>query len=221
MAATAHQGTAAQKFASRNTERPFADAVFARHVPGPGRMLASAPATSRMAMENSPNARAHYYMLHGSDADATAFWGEDGGGPIEAVNIAGVPDMTGATVFAGCCWGALIVEEIASRAADHNAVTPRAPENSLALRFLERGAAAFVGCTGAHYSPLEEPLNFFGEPMHRHFWQRLGSGSPPARALFEAKQLYMREMPHGRKSALEWAIEYKTLRQFTCLGLGW
>jgi hypothetical protein len=28
-------------------------------------------------------------------------------------------------------------------------------------------------------------------------------------------------MPHGRRSAAQTAIEFKILRQYTCLGLGW
>ena len=57
--------------------------------------------------------------------------------------------------------------------------------------------------------------------MHKAFWQRIVAGIPPAKALFEAQKDYMSGMFHGRTSAIERAIEYKILRQFTCLGLGW
>jgi hypothetical protein len=57
--------------------------------------------------------------------------------------------------------------------------------------------------------------------MHRAFWKRYAAGVPPARALFDAKVDYIAGMPHGRSSAAQTAIEFKILRQYTCLGLGW
>ncbi|PAP98746.1 MAG: MBL fold metallo-hydrolase [Mesorhizobium sp.] len=211
------------KFASRNAERPFADNVF-RRLGGRGQMLVSGPDDFGNVRTGHFDARQLYFMLHGSDTDGTRFWGEDDGGAVEAVNLtnlAGAIKAHGATVLTGCCWGALTVQEIATRASDHWAVTPRTVASSLALRFLELGALAYVGCTGAHYSPLDGQLNFFGEPIHRSFWTAFAAGAAPAQALFQAKQAYIRDMPHGRVTAPEWAIEYKILRQFTCLGLGW
>lgn len=211
------------KFASRNAERPFAEDVFRRLV-GQGQMLVSGPDDFGKVRSAHFDARQYYFMLHGSDTDGTRFWGEDDAGAVEAVNLgnlAGSVRVHGATVLTGCCWGALTVQEIASRARDHWTVTPRTAASSLALRFLELGALAFIGCTGAHYSPLDGQLNFFGEPIHRNFWAALAAGAAPAQALFQAKQAYIRDMPHGRVTAPEWAIEYKILRQFTCLGLGW
>jgi hypothetical protein len=97
----------------------------------------------------------------------------------------------------------------------------KSPDDSLALSFLMKGATAFVGCTGSHYSPLEPPFNFFGGPMHRAFWNHYAANTSPAKALFNAKLEYLRGMPHGQSSANSQAIEYKILRQYTCLGLGW
>jgi hypothetical protein len=97
----------------------------------------------------------------------------------------------------------------------------KTPDGSIALAFLNRGATAFVGCTGAHYSPLEEPYDYFGGPMHAAFWREILAGSLPSQALFRAKAEYVRGMPHGQTSAVGRAIEFKILRQFTCLGLGW
>jgi len=214
---------APKKFASRNAERPFADNVF-RRLGGQGPILISGPDDFGKVHNAHFEARQFYFMLHGSDTDGTRFWGEDDEGSVEAVNLAnlaGAVDARGATVLTGCCWGALTVQETAARVRDHWAVTPRTAASSLALRFLELGALAYVGCTGAHYSPLDGQLNFFGEPIHRMFWADYAAGAAPARALFNAKQAYIRDMPHGLETAPEWAIEYKILRQFTCLGLGW
>jgi len=214
---------APKKFASRNAERPFADNVF-RRLGGQGQILVSGPDDFGKVRSRHFEARQLYFMLHGSDTDGTRFWGEDAEGAVEAVNLAnlgGAVDARGATVLTGCCWGALTVQEVAARVRDHWSVTPRTAASSLALRFLELGALAYVGCTGAHYSPLDGQLNFFGEPIHRVFWAEYARGSSPAQALFSAKQAYIRDMPHGLQTAPEWAIEYKILRQFTCLGLGW
>jgi hypothetical protein len=59
--------------------------------------------------------------------------------------------------------------------------------------------------------------------MHSYFLKELLSVGGPALALFRAKQEYARHLPHLGSAATDGdrMIEYKTLRQFTCLGLGW
>jgi hypothetical protein len=172
-------------------------------------------------------AKSIYFMLHGSDTDTTCFWGEraGGGGVVEAIRVPNVPDPCGGTVFAGCCWGALAGRESALRHDPQTPQQPLTPAQSIALSFLLAGARAFVGCTGAHYSPVSEDpnasLNYFGAPMHDAFWAHYRANEAPAEALFNAKMDYIGAMPHGRTSPEEQAIEYKILRQFTCLGLGW
>lgn len=220
LAADSHRPTLG-KFGSRNAARPFAEGVF-RGIAGDGRLLVSGPqAWSDIGNGGIPSGGT-YFMLHGSDVDGSRFWGEDEGGSVEAVNLDNLgAALAGAVALAGCCWGALTVEEIAARAASHWDVTPRTPRTSIALRMLELGALAFVGCTGAHYSPLSPPFGYFGAPIHESFWRAVASGAAPAQALFDAKRTYIRDMPHGLQTPAEWAIEYKVLRQFTCLGLGW
>jgi hypothetical protein len=124
-------------------------------------------------------------------------------------------------VFTGCCWGGFVG---ARRDTDvhPSELGSRTPESSIALAFLGRGARAFIGCTGAHYSPTVEPYGYFGGPMHTAFWSALADGGAPAQALFVAKGVFTRDMPHGRpRDGLGEAIEFKILRQYTCLGLGW
>jgi hypothetical protein len=220
LAADSHRPTLG-KFGSRNAARPFAENVF-RGIAGSGRLLVSGPrACSDIGAGGIP-AGGTYFMLHGSDVDGSRFWGEDESGSVEAVNLDNLGGaLAGAVALAGCCWGALTVEEIAARATSHWDVTPRTPKASIPLRMLELGALAFVGCTGAHYSPLAPPFGYFGAPIHDGFWRAVASGVAPAQALFDAKKTYIRDMPHGLETPAEWAIEYKVLRQFTCLGLGW
>jgi beta-lactamase superfamily II metal-dependent hydrolase len=216
----------AQRFGVRNHARPFADDVF-NNVDGTQAIMVSHPTRSRGLDPAAVDASSIYIMLHGSDTDATRFWGElITGGTIEAVYVGNIPNPCGGTVLAGCCWGALTVRTPALRYSPGDPVQSLTPEQSIALSFLQRGARAFVGCTGAHYSPVDDnpaaPLDHFGAPMHAAFWSHLLKGKKsPAQALFDAKMDYIRDMPHGCSSSEELAIEYKILREFTCLGLGW
>jgi hypothetical protein len=160
-------------------------------------------------------------MLHGSDADATRFWGENDYGIVEAVNISNLPRRFAGVVFTGCCWGALTVQTTAANYVPGQPVGVRTPGMSLALSYLHAGAKAFVGCTGTHYSPTVAPYQYFGGPMHEAFWKRYTQGAGPAEALFRAKIDYAQGLPHGQTSPTGQAIEYKIWKQYTCLGLGW
>lgn len=210
----------ATRFGVRNRERPFAEGVF-ESLPGHSDLLRSEPTTLNDIRNESVLTDNVYFMLHGADYDGTRFWGEDDNGTVEAFSIRNVPDICSTVVLTGCCWGALTVELPAVKVRQGQPIAVRTPEASIALRFIKAGALAFVGCTGTHYSPVVEPYNYFGGPMHKAFWGKCLTQVPPARALHEAKIEYVRGMPHSRNSPNERAIEMKILRQFTCLGLGW
>jgi hypothetical protein len=211
----------ARRFGLRNAARPFADHVFSQQVPGTEQMLKSQPTASSAVDPRQVDAGAIYLLLHGSDVDTSRFWGETASGMLEAIRVATLPNPCGGIVLSGCCWGALTVRTKGVDNRPGDPVPPVTPEQSVALSFLARGARAFVGCTGAHYSPLEQPMDYFGAPMHHAFWKHVRAGVPPAEALFKAKVDYIAGMPHGRQLIEERAIENKILRQFTCLGLGW
>jgi hypothetical protein len=204
----------------RNVARPFADGVYSA-LPGTANLLVSQPATFDQHPALNLQADHLYFMLHGDYVDATRFWGERTAGYKEAVNIANVPTQCGRVVFAGCCWGALPVDTPAGLIAPHRPFGQKTAESSIALSFLAHGASAFVGCTGAHYSPTEPPFQYFGGPLHTAFWQACQEGATPAQALLMAKTVYQRGIPHGRPGPVNRAIELKILRQYTCLGLGW
>lgn len=214
-------GENGNRFGIRNARRPFADGIFERHLRAAPPMHRSQPVGHQMLGPSELDADMIYVMLHGSDSDASRFWGETQVGSIEAMHVGNIPNPCGATVLSGCCWGALTVKDKASAYDPRSPIRALRQEESLALSFLAAGARSFVGCTGAHYSPLDGDMNFFGAPMHDAFWKFVKQGHPPALALFEAKLDYLSGMPHGRVSLEEQAIEHKILRQFTCLGLGW
>ncbi|WNJ89585.1 ComEC/Rec2 family competence protein [Bosea sp. 685] len=209
-------------FGIRNAHRPFADRIFQEHLRADPPMYRSQPVAHQTLSQRELDADMIYVMLHGSDGDASRFWGEDeNSGMLEAMHVGQIPNPCGATIFSGCCWGALTVRDRASRFRDRDTMRPLQPRDSLALSFLAAGARAFVGCTGAHYSPLDGDMDYFGAPMHDAFWKYLKQGQAPSKALHSAKVDYLANMPHRRTVVEEQAIEHKILRQFTCLGLGW
>jgi hypothetical protein len=203
----------------RNVARPFAEQIF-KSLPGRRSLLVSQP-TTFTSPEYDLDTDQVYFMLHGDYVDGTRFWGEGVDDNVEAVNLRNVPKGAGRVVFAGCCWGALFTDTPASSVVRNRPFGQRTADSSLALSFLQQGARAFVGCTGAHYSPVDPPFKYFGGPMHEAFWRRIHQGAPPAKALFDAKIEYYQGMPHGQRGMLSRAIEYKIWRQYTCLGLGW
>jgi beta-lactamase superfamily II metal-dependent hydrolase len=211
-----------RKFAVLNAQRPFAQAVF-KAVPGAGPALISAPATAHDTAAAQADAQGQiYFMLHGSDADGSALWGDDPatGRQLEAVDVPALPAHLRGVVFTGACWGALIVTRRAAAQSLGRPPQGKSPDLSLALSALRRGCQAFVGCTGSHYSPLGRKADAAGAPLHVAFWKHLRAGQPPAAALFLAKRDYAARIPY-RPDPLEEAVDQKILRQFTCLGLGW
>jgi beta-lactamase superfamily II metal-dependent hydrolase len=201
----------------RNQERPFAESVFAA-IDGDGKLRISGPETTRDVSPPDLAVDRLYLMLHGSNKDTSRFWGEGDEGTVEALHVTQLPPRFGGVAFAGCCWGALTCQELAYK---DGPPSPRGMKSSLALSMLAAGAVAFVGCTGAHYSP-DGDGDYAGAPLHAAFWDALVQrGLPPARALFEAKREYVRAMPHDRTDAFEVAVERKIMNVFTCLGLGW
>ncbi len=213
---------APRKFAVVNAQRPFAQAVF-KALPGTGPQLVSAPSTAHDAAAAQADLQGQvYFMLHGSDADGSAFWGDDPatGRQLEAIDVPALPARLRGVVFTGACWGALIVTRRAAAQSLDRPPQGKSPDLSLALSALRRGCQAFVGCTGSHYSPLGRKPDAAGGPLHVAFWKHHRAGRPPAEALFLAKRDYAAKIPY-RDDPLEEAVDQKILRQFTCLGLGW
>ncbi len=213
----------------RNQLRPFAGEIYNK-ITGDDSwhegMLCSGPADAGAEgwRNGALNTLQIYMMLHGSDSDATRFWGESDAGLVEAFQIDRVADKCHGVVFTGCCWGAMPVNITAQQAMTGQPVAARTSENSIALRFLQSGVLAYIGCTGVHYSPTEPPYDYFGGPMHALFWNQFinkQNFNSPAKALFEAKKAYVLGIPHVKTGAMAEAIELKIVRQYTCLGLGW
>jgi hypothetical protein len=215
-ALTAGRATASSRFGLRNVMRPFADVVF-REVGGSEGMLLSEPTETGHVTGAQINTANIYLMLHGNSADCARFWGEKScGSGLEAINTGTIPQLDGSVVFAGCCYGALLSKEAAVVA---GGPTPLSVGESMAIEFLNKGALAFAGTTGAHYSPTG--TDTVGSPtLHIDFWKRVAAGSSPAEALFQAKIDYLTNLPYHPDPTI-YAILLKPWGQFTCLGLGW
>ncbi|MGO9577893.1 MAG: MBL fold metallo-hydrolase [Desulfobaccales bacterium] len=209
------------RFGIRNVKRPFANGPFDL-LPGAAQLLVSQETVPANVGQNGAAGDFVYCMLHGSDMDASRFWGETAnGGMLEALNVTNVPNHLSGVVFTGCCWGALTVQTMACNAMPGVQLGIRTTGMSIALSYLHAGVSAFVGCTGTHYSPCVADYNYFGGPMHTAFWKHCTQGETPAQALFNAKLDYIQGMPHGQTGLNEQAIEFKILKEYTCLGLGW
>lgn len=213
-------------FGLRNRNRPFASSIFSSI--SAGAMMESEPTAHSDLSHQMLDVGHVYLMLHGFHEDASVFSGESlesGEDEVVAIlsdafTIANIPEICAATVFAGCCYGAQIVRDKADGwiGGEFDEI---ATSDSIALSFLRAGAKAFVGSTGVHYSPGDPPYETASGPMHRLFWENIKSGLSPAEALREAKLSYFSIMPFDEVDAKQAAAELKTLRQFTCLGLGW
>jgi hypothetical protein len=224
LSAPARPASDGAAFGLRNINRPFADPIY-RSLAG-GECLTSAKVGPRNVQPDAVNAHHVYLMLHGSVDDGTVFNGEeeeDDETQIPALDLQSLPKKSaGAIVFSGCCWGALTLDRPAVRAGAPGASSMRNGDNSIALAFLRAGARAYIGCTGTHYSPSDQPYAYFGGPMHSAFWKAMGDPRmSPALALHEARISYLNGIPHGHTQLSEQAIEYKIFHQFACLGLGW
>ena len=213
--------TARSSSGVRNILRPFADDVYAM-LPGRGQMLTSEPAGTQQ-VRGTLTGDIVYLMLHGYWRDGTRMWGESPGPEYpEAVDLGCVDARPGRVVLSGACWGALIADTPANRSQPGGVLGSRTPGESIALRYLAGGARAFIGCTGAHYSPPRDPpFLSAGAKLHTGTLAYLPAGHSPAAALAQTKRDYAAAMPHDDGGAGSLAIEYKLLWEFTCLGLGW
>ncbi len=207
--------------AIRMHPRPFVDALLEPLSTEPPVVVSdpSSSATFDTAWLSSPFT---YLMLHGYHQDGTRFRGEDAAdNHIELLTVGALPDAVAGTFFTGCCYGALVTSRTAH--AHHHGGDPisdRTETTSFATALLGRGAHAFVGCTGTHYSPRTTQATSYGAPFHAFFLEETRAGAPPAVALHRTKRRYFEEYL-SQTDGYELAIGMKILRQYTCLGLGW
>ncbi|OBA87078.1 hypothetical protein A5662_02690 [Mycobacteriaceae bacterium 1482268.1] len=203
----------------RNSVRKFVAPIY-DSLPGTNALLVSGPLDSANLHAGQFVGSYVYYMLHGDDRDAKRFWGEEPrGNLVEAVTLGQVPTDGVDVAVLGCCWGALPASTKAADWSPGQPITGRLAGQSIALTLLAAGARAVIGCTGAHYSPTQPPYDTASGPFHKALWRGIVAGKTPAAALQAAKYDFSSRLTTVT-DANELAIAYKTLGQFTCLGLG-
>ena len=161
-----------------------------------------------------PVARLAYYNLHGLE-DAAEWYGQSdpgdsgataaGDGPTYPVALRPQDIVNGGrapqVVFSEACYGAHILN--------------RTIEEAMALKFLQSGSQAVVGCTCTAYGSVNTPLiaaDFLGQS----FWSYLRKGLPAGEALRRAKISLAHEM-HQRQGYLD-GEDQKTLISFVLYG---
>lgn len=219
----AGSGVPQERFGIRNIARPFATSIWPE-IPGNRHLNISKAFLCTEVSPAETESGSQYFMLHGSEDDATLFTGEDGDHYTRAFTVNEVPRRFQGVVFTGCCWGALTVSQKAIEIG-RKAPAPRVAERSIALAYLKAGANAFVGCTGSHYSgPDTDPDVNYALPFHSAFWKTLPKVDYSASlALFGARKYYGSLLGSDslEREPLDIARRLKNRAQFTCLGLGW
>ncbi len=203
----------------RNQYRPFVEPIFDL-LPGKAQLRVSGPTASTDLRSTDLQGGRVYLLLHGMHNDARIFYGErEPLKLVEAVSLDLIPTDGIDIAVLGCCWGALPASTIAADWRPGQRLAGRVPDQSIAFGLLAAGARAVIGCTGAHYSPPQANPEAASGPLHRTLWRGINDDKSPAQALFDAKWDYADSVVKlTDPKAL--AIAYKTLSQFTCLGLG-
>jgi hypothetical protein len=233
---------------ARASEFRFGDGVYAQHLAqqaGDGMWVSPTDPPHSPPHRTSGQLQSTYLylVLHGIHDDGTWFAGTSIGGSQEKVvdlNLfepAEIGDTQLAnTIFASCCWGALISQFTAEDTDDFTtSIGERTPKTSIPIEFIALGSLGYVGFTGTHHGPNKDDdttFSYHGEPLHHKFWEeRITHEHAPSLALFEARKSYLAGAPYQTTGDTEpfdpsldpfsRAIELKTFWSATCLGLGW
>ncbi|MFN8504956.1 C25 family cysteine peptidase [Kouleothrix sp.] len=191
----------------------YATAVWQRAAAGvyaevdrPERLVVSPPTVAAtLDRARLDGARLVYCNLHGVP-EGPPWYGQSANHPalvpaLRPSDLAGL-DLHGAIVISEACYGA--------------AIAGRDADSSLALAFLERGAAAFVGATAISYGPTTPPPGE-ADLIALHFLRALGQpGTTIGAAFLEARAGMLRDTM-ARQGALD-EDDQKTLLEFVLYG---
>ena len=141
-----------------------------------------------------------YFNIHGSDKRAEWF-GQDGNSYPVLLKAEDIVKMDQSVIVSEACYGALLDK--------------RNDGPSLAITFLKKGAAAFVGSTSISYGPSYPP-NREADLIAKYFLQYVQEGIDFSRSLLLAKEDLMRKMIRLQGYLDE--DDKKTLYQFVLYG---
>jgi hypothetical protein len=137
-----------------------------------------------------------------------------------------------AVVFGGICWGAMLVDQMASAHFDFPGASFEAfdVDRSVPVAYINKGTNAFIGFTTQHHVPVDSGSDTdistldkltLGAPLHRYFWENIVAGVTPAEALFLAKASVIGSLDPETMAPLALAQSLKAVWSATCIGLGW
>jgi Peptidase family C25 len=197
----------AQKVFGYSTEawRHAAAEVYAE-IPGGDVLLISPPAlATTLDRESLDRARRVYCNLHGV-RDAPLWYGQpsDRGALVVALRPADLDglDLSGTVVVSEACYGA--------------AIDGRDEHSSLALAFLARGAAGFLGATAISYGPPGPPLGE-ADLIALHFLRALREPGATLGGAFMAARVGMLRDTLAHQATLD-EDDQKTLLEFVLYG---
>lgn len=161
-----------------------------------------APTLERRALDG---ASAVYCNLHGV-RDGAIWYGQDQSSDnylvaLRADDVLRV-NLNGALVLSEACYGAV--------------VAGRDERSSMALAFLRRGAACFVGATAMAYGPATTPLSE-ADLIALHFWRAVAAGGTTIGAAFLEARARMLLETLSRQPALD-DDDRKTALEFVLYG---
>jgi hypothetical protein len=240
----------AASYGLRATAFSYSDSVYQLHVDKLGAApIWTSPVTFGAVSETRTFEEMRsaflYLVLHGGENDGTVFVGNANLEPVVLNKLDPIDPNDrwfSDTIFASCCWGALISDRSGNHSTGTTLPGERHLKSSLPIKFLSLGSNGFVGFTGTHHAfslKGEAHAHYHAEPLHHRFWDlRINDGLPPALALYRARLDYEANIPYqipdefvkvnGKiksmppaRNAYSRAVELKTFWSAVCLGLGW
>ena len=184
------------RFGIRNAMRPFASQIFAA-VPGNETLFQCAPTRFDQLPTGSAQRPFLYFMLHGLDTDTSRFWGDDPArGTVEAINTSTLPRKG-----LKRCPGRLLLGRVDRRSARQGR-----QRNSVAEITRKLHGTVDIDGRGDRLRGLHRRALLPGRGWRILRWypctspsgNRSPAAGPAAEALFEARRLYLAQMPHGR-----------------------
>ena len=143
-----------------------------------------------------------YFNLHGSEATPYWYGQRDASYPIAfSPRMIEEAEVNGAVVFSEACYGANIIH--------------KDPDEAISLKFMQRGAACFVGSTKIAFGPAAPPSSE-ADLIGLYFLGNVEKKMPFGQALKEAKIAFAQEMVR-RQGGLDDDDE-KTLLEFVLYG---
>jgi len=155
----------------------------------------------RVKPNNLNNYVFHYFNLHGSDQTPTWYGDDDNSQPIAVdTNTVDSSDVVNSIILSEACYGAFIID--------------KTTDESMSLKYLEKGARCIVGSTAIAYGSSSRRL-FAADMIADKFFRKVRSGMRFGEAFWKTKiEYYADNYGDGRNDD----YDAKTLIEFVLYG---